>query len=83
MTLSHTFTKVWFLENVHTHIQSKLLTVYRKLQVKCTSVSLDPEFKDGSKHGPETYNRPEVLDLLKEFRAVLDAKTKEDTYNPR
>ena len=44
---------------------------------------LDPEFKDGPKHGPETYNRPEVLDLLKEFRAVLDAKTEEDTYNPR
>ena len=30
-----------------------------------------------------TYNLPECLDLLKEFRVVLDAKTKEDEYNPR
>ena len=56
---------------------------YRKIQVNFTFLFLDPEFKDGPKHGPETYNRPEVLDLLKEFRAVLDAKTEEDTYNPR
>ena len=26
---------------------------------------------------------PEILELLKEFRVVLDAKTAEDTYNPR
>ena len=26
---------------------------------------------------------PEILELLKEFRVILDAKTAEDTYNPR
>ena len=31
----------------------------------------------------KTYNQPEVLNLLQEFRAVLDEKTAEDTYNPR
>jgi alpha-glucosidase len=30
-----------------------------------------------------TYNHPEVLELLKEFRAVLDNKTVADSYNPR
>lgn len=30
-----------------------------------------------------TYNQPEVLDLLTEFREVLDAKSDEDYYNPR
>jgi len=32
---------------------------------------------------PKTYNLPEVVDLLKEFRKVLDDKTAEDEYNPR
>ena len=30
-----------------------------------------------------TYNLPEVLDLLKRFRKVLDEKTKEDEDKPR
>jgi len=30
-----------------------------------------------------TYDQPEVMKLLAEFRAVLDNKTKEDSYNPR
>ena len=53
----------------------------------------DPEFKDErikdngigserSKH-KHTYDQPEVLDLLAKFRAVLDSKTEEDSYNPR
>jgi hypothetical protein len=48
----------------------------------------DQEFGDegaGQKYGEQskTYNLPEVLTLLKEFRVVLDNKTAEDTYNPR
>ena len=30
-----------------------------------------------------TYDQPEVLELLAKFRAVLDSKTAEDSYNPR
>ncbi len=30
-----------------------------------------------------TYNHPKNLELLREFRQVLDNKTAEDEYNPR
>lgn len=30
-----------------------------------------------------THDLPEVLDLLRRFRDILDEKTKEDEYNPR
>ena len=44
---------------------------------------IDPEFKNEQVKMDKTYNQPEVLNLLQEFRAVLDEKTAEDTYNPR
>jgi hypothetical protein len=41
-----------------------------------------------SSNGPQldhvhTFNHPKNLELLAEFRQVLDNKTAEDTYNPR
>ncbi len=32
---------------------------------------------------PMTFNHPDSLDILREFRDVLDAKTEEDSYYPR
>ncbi len=30
-----------------------------------------------------TFNQPENIDLIRKFRAVLDAYTQKDEYNPR
>ena len=50
----------------------------------------DELFKAG-KSGPDyddlahekTFNLPKNVELLREFRQVLDNKTEEDVYNPR
>ena len=44
----------------------------------------DLGYQNEGKEKEYTYNlQTEVLKLLQEFREVLDAKTEEDTYNPR
>ena len=84
----HTFSKVstkFFYPLIHNNLYS--INSYNNF-IKNWLILLfqtsDLGFQNEVKEKEYTYNlQTEVLKLLQEFREVLDAKTEEDTYNPR